>query len=65
MEPEAINDLVEYAILSTLLFIPTWFIFKKAGLNPYFSLLSFVPVGPLFITAILAFAKWKIVSETE
>ncbi len=65
MEPEALSDVIEYALFATLLFIPTWFILKKSGLNPYLSLLSFIPMGPLAITAILAFKKWQYISEAD
>ncbi len=65
MEPEVLSDVIEYVLFATLIFIPTWFIFKKVGLNPYMSLLSFIPMGPLAITAILAFKKWQYISEED
>jgi len=44
-----------------LLLFPVWRIYKRAGLNPYLSLLLFLPVvGGLICTLILIFSKWNL-----
>ncbi len=44
-----------------LVIIPSWFICKKAGFNPWLSLLIAVPPGGLILLYILAFSNWKVV----
>lgn len=52
---------VIFSIIFLLLFLyPMWRIFKKAGVNPFFSLVLLVPiVGFLLVSAILAFSNWQ------
>ena len=49
------------ALISIIVLIPYWFIFKKAGFSPFLSLLMFVPLVNLFMLYFLAFAKWNVV----
>ncbi len=45
-----------------LIIVPLWFAFKKAGLSPWLSLLTFVPIiGFLLPLYVLAFARWRVV----
>jgi hypothetical protein len=41
--------------------VPYWFIWKKAGFSPWFSLLMFVPLLNLVMLYVLAFSQWKVV----
>ena len=45
--------------------VPFWFICKKAGFNPWLSLLILIPgINIVFLYAI-AFSKWKPREKTE
>ncbi len=48
-------------VITFLVLIPHWFIFKKAGFSPWLSLLMFVPMINIFMLYFLAFAKWNVV----
>ena len=41
--------------------IPYWFIWKKAGFSPWFSLLIMIPIVNIISIYILAFSEWKVV----
>lgn len=44
-----------------VLILPLWIMHKRAGFNPAFSLLVFVPfVGPIISILFLAFVPWPI-----
>lgn len=43
-----------------IVIVPVWFICKKAGFSPWFSLLCAVPLGNLALLYVLAFAEWKV-----
>jgi hypothetical protein len=46
-------------IFSALLVYPFWRVYRRAGLNPWYSLLVFLPyVGLPAAAAILAFQRW-------
>ena len=46
-------------VVSLLLAIPGWKIFKQTGMSPAWSLLVFVPgLGILIVYVMLAFARW-------
>jgi len=46
-------------ISGLILAAPAWMIFKRAGLQPAFGLLVFIPaIGPLFALLLLAFMDW-------
>ena len=45
--------------LALVLIVPMWRIFDRAGLNPYLSLILFVPFfGLVIVLLILAFTRW-------
>jgi hypothetical protein len=46
------------AILSFVVLIPFWQIFKKAGFSPWLSLLTMIPLAGLFVLYYVAFARW-------
>ncbi len=48
-------------VISILMVIPYWFIFKKAGFSPFLSLLIFLPIINIVMLYFLAFAKWNVV----
>jgi hypothetical protein len=48
-----------------LLLIPYWFIWKKAGFSPWFSLLMLIPLVNLIMLYVLAFSEWKVVPAAQ
>jgi hypothetical protein len=50
---------------AVLMVIPYWFIWKKAGFSPWFSLLMFVPLVNFIMIYVLAFSEWKVVPVTQ
>jgi hypothetical protein len=48
-------------LISILVLIPYWFIFKKAGFSPWLALLMFLPMINLILLYFLAFARWNVV----
>jgi hypothetical protein len=48
-------------LVSILVLIPYWFIFKKAGFSPFLALLMFVPLINIVMLYFLAFARWNVV----
>jgi hypothetical protein len=48
-------------IVAVIVIVPYWFIWKKAGFSPWFSLLMFVPLLNLIMLYVLAFSEWKVV----
>ena len=51
--------IVQLLLIAIVVVIPLWRIFKRAGLNPAFSLFVFFPVvGGLVALALLAFLRW-------
>jgi hypothetical protein len=50
-----------FFVMIVIVFIPYWFIFKKAGFTPWLSLLMFVPLGNIIMLYVLAFSTWKVV----
>lgn len=49
---------------SILFVIPYWFIWKKAGFSPWFSLLMFIPIVNLVMLYVLAFSEWRVAPVT-
>ncbi len=45
--------------------IPYWMIFKKAGFNPWLSLLFFVPIANIIILYVVAFSRWNVVPVAQ
>jgi hypothetical protein len=55
-----------FAVMVTLVvIIPYWFIFKKAGFSPFLALLMFVPFINVIMLYFLAFARWNVVSAVD
>lgn len=50
-----------FLIFAVIIIIPYWFIWKKAGFSPWFSLLMFIPLLNFVMLYVLAFAEWKVV----
>lgn len=49
--------LILFGLESTV--VPIWRIFKKAGLNPYWTLCALIPLfGHLLVLCKLAFSRW-------
>lgn len=59
------QELIYQVIAQTIIFLfPAWRIFRKAGLNPTFSLTVLIPIlGILLCASILAFSKWQVQLE--
>lgn len=56
--------LFRWLIIGAILIVPIWRIFKRAGLNPAFSLFIFVPwVGWLIVYCLLAFMPWPAAEQ--
>jgi hypothetical protein len=49
------------AVMSIVLVIPYWQIFKKAGFSPWLALLMLVPVANIIILYVVAFSPWRVV----
>lgn len=50
-------------IIGVLLVIPSWRIFRRAGLDPWISLVVLVPgIGMTIALAVLAFVDWPAAS---
>ena len=52
-------------VFIAIMLIPLWQICKKAGFSPWLSLLIFVPLGPILLLYVLAFATWKVVPVAQ
>ena len=48
-------------LISIVVIIPYWFIFKKAGFSPFLALLMFVPLINIIMLYFLAFSRWNVV----
>jgi hypothetical protein len=63
--PHALIFLMFFALfdvlISIIVLIPFWFIFKKAGFSPWLSLLMFLPLINIIMLYFLAFARWNVV----
>jgi hypothetical protein len=48
-----------WGVLFAVTTVPSWRILRRAGLSPWWSLLSFVPmIGTILILWIIAYRKW-------
>jgi ABC-type transport system involved in cytochrome c biogenesis permease subunit len=45
---------------AAIVIVPSWFIWKKAGFSPWFSLLTVLPLVNLIMLYVLAFSEWKV-----
>ena len=52
-------------VFMAILLVPYWFIWKKAGFSPWFSLLMFIPLVNLVMLYVLAFSQWKVVPAPQ
>ena len=53
------KDLAQYLLYVALILIPAWRILKRAGLNPTWAYLVFLPgLGPLAVIIILVYSDW-------
>jgi hypothetical protein len=50
---------------AVIIVIPYWFIWKKAGFSPWFSLLMFIPLLNFIMLYVLAFSDWKVVPVAQ
>lgn len=57
--------LVFLVVIMIIIILPFWFIFKKAGFSPWLSLINLVPLGPLILLYVLAFAEWKVIPAPQ
>jgi hypothetical protein len=51
-------------LVSIIVLIPYWFIFKKAGFSPFLALLMLLPLINFVVLYFLAFARWNVVPAT-
>lgn len=51
--------------VAVIMIVPYWFIWKKAGFSPFFSLLMIVPVVNFIMLYVLAFSEWKVVPVVQ
>jgi hypothetical protein len=49
------------AVMSIVMVIPYWQIFKKAGFSPWLSFLMLVPFANIIILYVVAFSPWRVV----
>ncbi|MGC2164277.1 MAG: hypothetical protein WA634_20450 [Silvibacterium sp.] len=52
-------------IVTAIVIIPYWFIWKKAGFSPWLSLLMLVPLVNIIMPYVLAFSEWKVVPASQ
>ncbi len=52
-------------VFMAILLVPYWFIWKKAGFSPWFSLLMYIPLVNLVMLYVLAFSQWKVVPAPQ
>ncbi|MDR3772594.1 MAG: hypothetical protein P4L26_04545 [Terracidiphilus sp.] len=57
--------LVFLVVIMAAIIVPFWFIFKKAGFSPWLALINMVPLGPLILLYVLAFAEWKVIPAPQ
>ena len=64
MDSELPYELLSTFLIGIILIVPTWAIYKKAGLSPWLSLLLFLPiVGVLGVIVILATSNWPNIEK--
>lgn len=54
------NPITIYLVaIGPIVLYPLWRIFRRTGLPPVLSIIVLIPIaGPLFVSCILAFARW-------
>ncbi len=60
-------ELVVWVAMAAIFFLtPTWIIYKRAGLNPWFSFIVFVPYLGIWLSGIvLAVSHWNLNNITK
>ena len=58
-------EIVTILLISPLVIIPFWKIFKKAGMYPELSILMFVPLANVVALYYLAFAAWPSLRDPK
>lgn len=48
-----------------IMIVPYWFIWKKAGFSPFFSILMIIPLVNFIMLYVLAFSTWKVVPVAQ
>lgn len=61
----ALIGLLVVVVGVAVVFIPYWFIFKKAGFSPWLAILMLLPLANIVLLYILAFSPWKVVPVSE
>ena len=58
--------LIQFVASLTLLLVPAWKIYCRAGLNPWLSLTIFIPIfGLILCPLLLAGSDWKLPPDQE
>ena len=65
MRSIGLAEIVTILLISPLVIIPFWKIFKKAGMYPELSILMFVHVANVIALYYLAFAPWPSLREPK
>jgi len=47
-----------YVVLVAVTMVPSWRILRRAGLSPWWSLFSLVPLGTIPVLWIIAYRRW-------
>ena len=63
--PELVMILIMGAFVFVLAVIPFWFICKKAGLSPWLSLITLIPLGSFVLPILLAAIDWPSLRKSE
>ncbi|WP_395741142.1 hypothetical protein [Prosthecobacter sp.] len=45
-------------VMAVVQAVPFWFICRKAGMSPWLCVISFIPLGTLVLTFVLALSDW-------
>jgi hypothetical protein len=57
----AVFDIISmffYVVLVAVTIVPSWRILRRAGLSPWWSLFSLVPLGTIPVLWIIAYRRW-------
>jgi hypothetical protein len=54
-----------FLIVTAIIIVPYWFIWKKAGFSPWLSLLMLIPLVNIVMPYVLAFSEWKVVPVNQ
>ncbi len=57
--------LILFVVFLAAIIIPFWFILKKAGFSPWLSLINVIPLGPVILLYVIAFAEWKVIPAPQ